>query len=202
MKILIASTPATGHLNPLLTIGRILMSEGHEIVVLSGSAFRKRVETTGAKFRPFPSGADFDLSDLDTVAPELKTMPPGLDWIRVGMDRFFVDAITAQHKGMQEILQGLPSRRRHRRRHVFRCAADAARTEAKRPAVVLCGTSILHCRRPDKAPIFSRFAARGHPGAVQGLCGGRADLSRTGRSACEPAPEPGPAEPRCRNRCR
>jgi hypothetical protein len=31
MKILIASTPATGHLNPLLAIGRFLIAEGHEI---------------------------------------------------------------------------------------------------------------------------------------------------------------------------
>ncbi len=28
MKILIASTPATGHLNPLLAIGHILIAEG------------------------------------------------------------------------------------------------------------------------------------------------------------------------------
>jgi UDP:flavonoid glycosyltransferase YjiC (YdhE family) len=44
MKILIASTPATGHLNPLLAIGRFLIAEGHEIVGLSGSALRDRVE--------------------------------------------------------------------------------------------------------------------------------------------------------------
>jgi UDP:flavonoid glycosyltransferase YjiC (YdhE family) len=30
MKILFASTPATGHLNPLLAIARILLAEGHE----------------------------------------------------------------------------------------------------------------------------------------------------------------------------
>ena len=40
MKILIASTPATGHLNPLLAIGRILIAEGHKVIGLSGSAFR------------------------------------------------------------------------------------------------------------------------------------------------------------------
>jgi UDP:flavonoid glycosyltransferase YjiC (YdhE family) len=35
MKILIASTPATGHLNPLLAVGRILIAEGHEVAFLS-----------------------------------------------------------------------------------------------------------------------------------------------------------------------
>jgi UDP:flavonoid glycosyltransferase YjiC (YdhE family) len=44
MKILIASTPATGHLNPLLAIGRILIAEVHEIVGLTGTNphFRRR----------------------------------------------------------------------------------------------------------------------------------------------------------------
>ena len=42
MKVLIVSTPATGHLNPLLPIGRSLMEEGHEVVFLTGSALRQR----------------------------------------------------------------------------------------------------------------------------------------------------------------
>ena len=99
MKILIASTPATGHLNPLLTIGRILIAEGHEVVGLSGSALRERIEGIGAEFRPLPAGADFDLRDFDTVAPELKNIPPGPEWLRVAMERVFVDAIPAQPQG-------------------------------------------------------------------------------------------------------
>ena len=58
MKILIASTPATGHLNPLLAIGRFLMDEGHQIAFLSGSALRSPIERIGAKFyalRPAPT---------------------------------------------------------------------------------------------------------------------------------------------------
>jgi UDP:flavonoid glycosyltransferase YjiC (YdhE family) len=69
MKILIASTPATGHLNPLLAVGRILIAEGHEVAFLSGSALRSRIEDIGAKFHAFPEGADFDLRDFASVAP-------------------------------------------------------------------------------------------------------------------------------------
>ena len=54
MKILIASTPATGHLNPLLAIGRFLIDEGHEIAFLSGSALRSPIERIGGRFTPFP----------------------------------------------------------------------------------------------------------------------------------------------------
>ena len=55
MKILIASTPAMGHLNPLLAIGRILIAQGHEVVGLSASALRDRIIPKALKFdlRPF-----------------------------------------------------------------------------------------------------------------------------------------------------
>src|SRR5262249_52068028 len=69
MKILLASTPATGHLNPLLAIGRLLIAEGHEVAFLSGSALRSPIERIGARFYAFPAGADFDLRDFATVAP-------------------------------------------------------------------------------------------------------------------------------------
>jgi UDP-N-acetylglucosamine:LPS N-acetylglucosamine transferase len=87
VRILIASTPATGHLNPLLAIGRILIAEGHEIVCVSGNALRERIESIGAKFRPLPAGANF----RDMVVPELKNIPPGLEWLRVAMERLLVD---------------------------------------------------------------------------------------------------------------
>jgi len=53
MKILLASTPATSHLNPLLSIARILMADGHEVAFLSGSVLRDRIEAIGANSMPF-----------------------------------------------------------------------------------------------------------------------------------------------------
>ena len=131
VKILIASTPATGHLNPLLTIGRILIAEGHEVVGLSGSAFREPIEGIGAEFRPLPAGADFDVRDFDTVAPELKNIPPGLEWLRVAMERVFVDAIPAQHKGLQQVLRDFPADVIIGDDMIFGVHAHAARTDAR-----------------------------------------------------------------------
>jgi hypothetical protein len=56
MKILIASTPATGHLNPLLAIARILMAEGHEIAFLSGTFSAVASKPSGRNSTPFPRG--------------------------------------------------------------------------------------------------------------------------------------------------
>jgi UDP:flavonoid glycosyltransferase YjiC (YdhE family) len=43
MKVLVASTPAVGHINPLLAGGNVLMAEGHDLVVLSGSWLKGRM---------------------------------------------------------------------------------------------------------------------------------------------------------------
>ena len=59
MKIVIATTPAPGHVNPMLGIARIiLLSEGHEVVAFTGSAFQDRIKAIGAAFRAIPASAD------------------------------------------------------------------------------------------------------------------------------------------------
>ncbi|SHK51223.1 UDP:flavonoid glycosyltransferase YjiC, YdhE family [Bradyrhizobium lablabi] len=154
MKILIASTPATGHLNPLLAIARILMVDGHEIAFLSGSVLRDRIEEIGAKFYALPAGADFDLRDFASVAPELKTVPPGLDWLRVAMERVFVDPIPAQHKGLQQAIRDFTAEIVIGDDMLFGVLPMLLGPRAKRPPIVLCGTSFLHWHREDGAPHF------------------------------------------------
>jgi UDP:flavonoid glycosyltransferase YjiC (YdhE family) len=154
VKILIASTPATGHLNPLLTIGRILIAEGNEVVGLTGSALREPIEGIGAEFRPLPGGADFDLRDLLSVVPELKNMPPGLEWLRVAIERLFVDTVPVQHKGLQQVLRDFPAHIVIGDDMFFGVLPMLLGPRSKRPPIVLCGISILHWRRADGAPHF------------------------------------------------
>ena len=155
MKILIASTPATGHLNPLLAIGRILIAEGHEVVGLSGSALRERIEGIGAEFRPLPAGADFDLGDIVSLVPELKHITPGPQWLRVAIERLFIDTIPAQHKGLQQVLRDFPADVIIGDDMIFGVLPMLLGPRSKRPPIVLCGTSILHWRREDEAPHFA-----------------------------------------------
>jgi len=154
MKILIASTPATGHLNPLLAITRILSAEGHEIAFLTGSAFRSRIESSGFKFFSLPAGADFDLREILSVVPELKHIPPGLECLRVVCERVFVDAIPAQHQGLQQALQVFPADVIVADDMFFGVLAMLRGVHSKRPPIVLCGTSFLHWAREDGAPNF------------------------------------------------
>jgi len=154
MKVLIVSTPATGHLNPLLPIGRSLMEEGHEVVFLTGSALCQRVEGIGAKFLAFPPGADLDLRDHNAVVSELKDITPGPEWLRVALERIFVDTIPAQYAGMQRALRDFPADIIVGDDMMFGIVPMLLGPRSERPPIVLCGTSILHLRRDDGAPLF------------------------------------------------
>ncbi|GJE51424.1 4'-demethylrebeccamycin synthase [Methylobacterium tardum] len=154
MKVLLCSTPATGHLNPLLAIARMLVDDGHEVMVLSGSAFRDRITASGARFMALPGIADFDGRDLRAVVPELAQIPPGPDWLRVAMERIFVDRIPDQHQGLRAALRAFPASVVIGDDMFFGALPLLLGPRAERPAIVLCGTSFLHCTRPDKAPAF------------------------------------------------
>jgi UDP:flavonoid glycosyltransferase YjiC (YdhE family) len=154
MKILIASTPATGNLNPLLAVGRVLIADGHELAFLSGSVLRRRIEAIGAKFHALPEGADFDLREFDAVAPELKTIAPGPDWLRVALERLFVDTLPAQHKGLQQVLRDFPADLIIGDDMFFGVVPMLLGPKSKRPPIALCGTSFLHWKREDGAPHF------------------------------------------------
>jgi len=154
MKVLIVSTPATGHLNPLLPIGRSLMEEGHEVVFLTGSALRQRVEGIGAKFLAFPPEADLDLCDHNAVVPELRDITPGPEWLRVAVERIFVGTIPAQYAGMRRVLRDFPADIIVGDDMMFGVVPMLLGPRSERPPIVLCGTSILHWRRDDGAPLF------------------------------------------------
>ena len=109
MKVLIASTPATGHLNPLLAIGRILMAEGHEVAGLSANAMRGRIEEIGAAFHPFPAGADFDMRSIPMEASAAKHLAPLPEQVRARRERIFVAPVPAQHEGLQQALREFPA---------------------------------------------------------------------------------------------
>ncbi|MBR0873322.1 glycosyltransferase [Bradyrhizobium tropiciagri] len=154
MKLLFASTPATGHLNPLLAISRILLSEGHEVGFLTGTVFRDRIEGSGLKFFALPPGADLDLRDILAVVPELKDIPPGPEWLRVACERIFVDTIPPQHLGLIETLKRFPADIIVGDDMFFGVLPMLLGPRAKRPPIVLCGTSLLHWEREDGAPNF------------------------------------------------
>jgi len=96
MRIVVAATPAAGHVNPIAAIGHILVADGHDVAALSGKAFAKRFEGIGASFRPLPAGADPDFQDIASFVPELRSLPAGTPRLvrsRIVLGRVFIDTI-------------------------------------------------------------------------------------------------------------
>lgn len=154
MKVLMTSTPATGHINPMLAMGHVLMSEGHDITVLSGTWLRDRIERFGAKFRAFPGPADIDLRDIHVAAPELADIPPGFEWLRVALERIFIDRLASQYLGLRQVLRDFPADIIVGDDMMFGILPMLLGPQSSRPPIVLCGTSFLHWCRDDGAPHF------------------------------------------------
>ncbi|MCC8935526.1 glycosyltransferase family 1 protein [Bradyrhizobium sp. Arg68] len=154
MKILVASVPAPGHVNPMLAITRILKADGHEVAFHTGASFEARVAASGARFLPLPADADFDPGNPFERAPELKTVPPGFKWLRIALERFFIDNIAAQHHGVQNVLQKFPADVILGDDMFFGLLPMLLGPRLKRPPIALCGTSLLHWPREDGAPNF------------------------------------------------
>jgi MGT family glycosyltransferase len=152
MKILIASTPAPGHLNPLLTIARMAKARGDEVIVTTARAFEPTVRAAGMKFVPLEKGADFDLRSIDAEFPERENYPPGAERLTFDFLRVFIDTIPAQTRTIQKIVDS-------ERPDIiiadslFGGTSPIFMDKTKpRPPIVACGITFLWLDRPDGAP--------------------------------------------------
>jgi MGT family glycosyltransferase len=154
MNILIASTPASGHIDPMFSLARILVGAGHQVAGLSATAFRARIEAAGGQFFPFPDRANFDLRDISIAFPAYKTISPGLEMSRFYLEKVFIDAIPAQVEGLREALRVFDADVILGDDFFLGALPILLGPRSERPAVVLCGTTFLHYRRDDGAPNF------------------------------------------------
>jgi MGT family glycosyltransferase len=105
MKFILASTPMTGHANPMLNAGRILREAGHKVVFSSSEAFQKQAETFGIRFVPLPAGANVDFTDPNAGRPERESIPLGPARALFDFRTAFADPIMRQFEGLQSLLK-------------------------------------------------------------------------------------------------
>ena len=152
MKALLVSTPMMGHLNPVLGVGRILMSEGHDVVGMSSTYLRDRIEAIGAKFRAFLPEADFDIRNASEQFAELKATPPGPKLLRMILERGFVDFMLPQYQSVKQVMREFPFDIVIGDHLMLGLLPMLLGPRSKRPPVALLGTTYLLSRRDDGAP--------------------------------------------------
>ena len=70
MRVLFATIPIGGHVQPLLGIARALCARGHEVRWYTGRKYAAAVEKAGAAHEPFVSAPDFDDHDMSATYAE------------------------------------------------------------------------------------------------------------------------------------
>jgi MGT family glycosyltransferase len=152
MKALLVSTSAMGHLNPLLGIGRILISEGHEVMGLTSNYLRGRVEDIGAKFRGFGPTADFDPRNPGETMAEIKAAPPGPEMLRLILERAFGGYMLPQYESIKDTMREFPADIIIGDHLMLGVLPMLLGPRSQRPPIALLGTTYLIARRDDGAP--------------------------------------------------
>lgn len=100
----LVTLPAHGHINPMMPISRMLVQRGHEVLWMTGKAFKERVEENGAVFYPFPKAYDPGETPLYDFWPELGKSK-GMAQQRWWLKHVFLDSAPPLVEAIREVLK-------------------------------------------------------------------------------------------------
>jgi UDP:flavonoid glycosyltransferase YjiC (YdhE family) len=152
MKILIASTNAPGHLNPLLAVASILRKRNHEVVVQAATVVRAMVEAAGLPFLPFLPEADLNAEHYLAEFPERQDKPPGLEMACFDCEHYFARLLPGQAAGLEMALRNFPADVIIVDSLFFGTLPMLLGPREKRPAIVHLGISVLNIGSGKNVP--------------------------------------------------
>jgi MGT family glycosyltransferase len=107
-RVLIATTPAMGHISPLVPLAKALVGRGHDVRWYTASKYRARVEASGAQFAGYRRARDFDDARIDEEFPGRSRLR-GLAQLKFDMKNVFIDPAPDQAADIREIMQSFPA---------------------------------------------------------------------------------------------
>ena len=151
MNFLFAAPPIVGHVNPLLSVVRMLIARGHTATMITGAGFRPAVESSGAAFEALPS--EVDTAFIDRSVPVLRAMQPGAERLLLQLTTRFIDAVPAQHATLDKVLSRGGFDAVVAGSMFFGALPTMMRRDTGRTKVICCGMTFLTTERDDEAPI-------------------------------------------------
>ncbi len=103
-NILVAVTPAPGHINPMLAVARHLSSIGHSVTFLSATPFRDQAISAGFRFVPLSGKANFDYTRVDEEFPERAAAKPGPEALNAEFRYTGLGPIPDQDRAIRQLL--------------------------------------------------------------------------------------------------
>jgi MGT family glycosyltransferase len=159
MKILIASIPAAGHLNPLLSIATLMVQYGHEVAVQVSEDLRPAVESAGHRFLSEIPNAQTSGSYYFETYPERMQKSPGMEMTGYDLVHFFARNIAAQSASLKMALYDFPADLILADSIYWGTLPMLVGPRDKRPAIAHLGVSVVNIGsgknipiRPDETP--------------------------------------------------
>ena len=103
-KILVATVPLTGHVQPTLLVVRALVARGHEVVWYGASKFRTTIENTGAVFTPMHRALDWDDAQIEAALPALQKRR-GLARVKAQLIHMFILPMEQQLRDLEALVR-------------------------------------------------------------------------------------------------
>ncbi|WP_019903606.1 glycosyltransferase [Methylobacterium sp. 77] len=144
MKVLIAATALTGHVNPLLAVGRLLAARGDSVVMTTAERFREPIEAAALRFVPYDDGHAAEYRETG--------LPAGPERSRREFERRFIDPMPVQAEALRRLVET-------ERPDVivagslFLGVLPMLLGSRPRPPIVVLNVSFLFLDRPDDAPV-------------------------------------------------
>ncbi|MBX9932043.1 MAG: hypothetical protein K2Y56_10970 [Methylobacterium sp.] len=96
MKVLLAATPLTGHVNPLLALAGLLTARGDNVLFVTGAAFEAKVEAAGLRYAWIAAEGEPEFRATD--------LPAGAERSRREFERRFVYAMPGQAERLRALI--------------------------------------------------------------------------------------------------
>lgn len=107
-RILIATTPASGHVNPMVPFARELINRGHTVWWYTGKVFQRKLELLGATYKPMHAAYDFGGMSREEAFPQTKGLE-GISAFIEGCKHIFIEQAPKQMEDILRLLEEYPA---------------------------------------------------------------------------------------------
>ena len=103
LRVLVATVPQTGHVQPMLLVARALIEAGHDVTWYAATKFAARIAAVGARFAPMNAALDWDDADLDAALPALRGSR-GLTRVKLQLRELFIAPMIDQLRDLDALI--------------------------------------------------------------------------------------------------
>ncbi len=105
-RLLVATVPLTGHVQPMALLVRELVARGHEVTWYAGTKFAATIARTGAQFAAMRSARDYDDADIEAAFPALRGQR-GLARVKRQLRELFIAPMADGKRDLEELARAI-----------------------------------------------------------------------------------------------